>query len=460
MARPRKQTYTLDMYLNKNRDGDISNDADTQRKPAWKAIVNGLIVTVLTDDYIPPIILAEEENTQLHIADGGSRTAALMMFKHGNYKITYSVEDSIIPYKKKTIDEDGSIVWEDANFNIRGKTYEQLPNELKKKFNEYQIETVIHEDCDKNKIAKYIKRYNEHSSMNTNQKAFTYIDKFANRIRKIMDTNFFLNCNTYSDNDKNKGVVERIIVETMMCMNHFDNWKTQAKPSFKYINEHATEEEFNDFEDNLQRLENVVTKDTKDIFNKKDSFIFLTLFNRFTKLSVDDERFAEFLTKFRENFRGNKRNDKGLLFDEIDKEGSTKDKQVITDKLNMLEKLMFEFLHIEVDESRIDNPELFIAESLNMDISDIKADLKFYNESLDDLMSRTVKDGSKLLNEQNRLSLLTMVVYSYKEDVDLDDWLTEYAQNNNTYFADQRKNFLHMRSEFDKYIKIKSRKSA
>ncbi len=460
MARPRKQTYTLDMYLNKNRDGDISNDADTQRKPAWKAIVNGLIVTVLTDDYIPPIILAEEENTQLHIADGGSRTAALMMFKHGNYKITYSVEDSIIPYKKKTIDEDGSIVWEDANFNIRGKTYEQLPNELKKKFNEYQIETVIHEDCDKNKIAKYIKRYNEHSSMNTNQKAFTYIDKFANRIRKIMDTNFFLNCNTYSDNDKNKGVVERIIVETMMCMNHFDNWKTQAKPSFKYINEHATEEEFNDFEDNLQRLENVVTKDTKDIFNKKDSFIFLTLFNRFTKLSVDDERFAEFLTEFRENFRGNKRNDKGLLFDEIDKEGSTKDKQVITDKLNMLEKLMFEFLHIEVDESRIDNPELFIAESLNMDISDIKADLKFYNESLDDLMSRTVKDGSKLLNEQNRLSLLTMVVYSYKEDVDLDDWLTEYAQNNNKYFADQRKNFLHMRSKFDKYIKIKSRKSA
>ena len=95
--RPRKQTYTLDMYLNKNKEGDISNDADTQRKPAWKAIVNGLIVTTLTDDYIPPIILAEEDNTQLHIADGGSRTAALMMFRHGNYKITSSVEDSIIP---------------------------------------------------------------------------------------------------------------------------------------------------------------------------------------------------------------------------------------------------------------------------------------------------------------------------------------------------------------------------
>lgn len=453
MARPRKQTYTLDMYLNKNRDGDISNDADTQRKPAWKAIVNGLIVTTLTDDYIPPIILAEEENTQLHIADGGSRTAALMMFRHGNYKITSSIEDSMIPYKKKIIDENGNIGWEDADFNIKGKTYDQLPDELKKKFNEYQIETVIHEHCDKNKIAKYIKRYNNHSAMNTNQKAFTYIDKFANRIRKIMDSSFFLNCTAYSDNDKNKGVVERIIVETMMCMNHFDNWKTQAKSAFKYMNEHAAEEEFDAFEDNLHRIEDVMTADMKDIFNKKDSFIFLTLFDKFAKLDVDDKRFAEFLREFRDNDRSNKRNQKGLLFDEIDKDGSTKDKQVIADKLNMLETLMFEFLHIKKAKNKIGNPELFIAEILDMDISDVNNDMEFYSESLDDLTSRTVKDGSRLLHEENRLSLLAMVAYSYKEDVDLEKWLFGYAQNNQTYLADQRKNFIYMKKDFERFIK-------
>ena len=52
MARPRKQTYPLETYLNSNKDGDISNNADTQRKPAWRTIINGLIVTILTDDYI------------------------------------------------------------------------------------------------------------------------------------------------------------------------------------------------------------------------------------------------------------------------------------------------------------------------------------------------------------------------------------------------------------------------
>lgn len=230
MARPRKQTYTLDMYLRENMEGDIDNNAEVQRNFVWKnEHINELIVTVLTDDYIPPIILGEEESSRLHIVDGGCRTVALIKFRYMNYKITSSIENSIIPYKKKIKNEDGEISYEDAVFDIKNKTYEKLPDELKKKFDTYQIETVIHEECDSNKISKYIKRYNNHVAMNTEQKAFTYIDKFARRIRKILDSKFFVECNNYSETDKNKGVVERIIVETLMCMNHFEDWKTQAR---------------------------------------------------------------------------------------------------------------------------------------------------------------------------------------------------------------------------------------
>ncbi len=458
MARPRRQTYPMETYLNDNREGDISNDADTQRNPAWKPIINGLIVTILTDDYIPPIILGEDKDTKLHILDGGSRTAAFMMFKYGNYKITSSVENSMIPYKKKSKDKEGTVILEDAAFDIKGKIYDQLPDELKKKFNAYQLETVIHEKCDKNAMTKYIKRYNEHSAMSTNQKAFTYIDKYANKIRKIIDSKFFLNCNVYTDNDKEKGVVERVVVETLMCMNHFDNWKTQAKPAFKYLNENADEEEFHIFEDNLHRLENVMTDDIKNIFNKKDSFIFLTLFDRFTKLGIDDGKFAEFLREFKNNLRDNKRNEKGLVFDEIDKELSTKDKQVITDKLDLLEKLMRDFLHMEANENIQNSDELFIARTLQMDLEEVKRNMDFYRDSLDDLTSKTIKDGSKLLHEENRRSLLTMMAYSYKEYVDLDDWLVGYAKHNNTYFVDQKKNFVHMKKDFEKWQK--KRKSA
>lgn len=377
-----------------------------------------------------------------------------------NYKITSSVENSLIPYNKKLIKKDGTLAYEDAVFDIKNKTYDKLPEELKDKFDEYQIETVIHEYCDSSKLSRYIKRYNNHVSMNTDQKAFTYLDRFASRIRKILNSRFFVECSSYSENDKTKGVVERVVVESMMCMHHFDNWKTQAKPACKYLNVHATEEEFDVFAGNIHRLGDIITNDIKDIFNKKDSFIFLTLFDRFTKLGIEDARFAEFLRAFKSKFRSNHRNKNGLLFDEIGKNLSTKDKQVVRDKMDMLCVLMMDFFHID-ERSGVDSSvEAFISENVGIDLESVRSDLDFYEESLDALEEITIKDGSKLLEDENRFSLLAMMVYSYKEDEDLEEWLTQYAASNNTYFVNQKQNYLHMKSDFERFLAKGSIKSA
>ena len=81
-----------------------------------------------------------------------------------------------------------------------------------------------------------------------------------------------------------------------------------------------------------------------------------------------------------------------------------------------------------------------------------KNSIRIYMEiCLKDLENNTIRDGSKLLDTANRLSLLAMVAYSYKNDVDLDDWMEEYAANNNTYFMDQRKNFIHMVKDLTAY---------
>lgn len=446
------------MYLKKNRKGDIDNNADVQRNFVWNnEQINELIVTVLTDDYIPPIILGEEENSKLHIVDGGCRTAALRKFREMNYKITSAIENPLIPYKKRITDKKGNITYVDAVFDIKNKTYEKLPEELKEKFDEYQIETVIHESCDSLKISRYIKRYNNHVAMNTDQKAFTYIDKFAGHIRKIMDSRFFVECNNYSEKDKTKGVIERMVVETLMCMNHFDNWKSQAKAACKYLNDHATEEEFKRLSGNLRRLEDIVTEDIKGVFNKKDSFIFLTLFDRFTGLGIDDGKFAEFLRHFMKELRLVRRNEKGLLFDEIDRDLSTKDRQVIADKLGMLESMMMDFLKPGEGDLSQGSPETFIAQNLDMDIESVRADMDFYEQSLNVLLENTVKVDSKLRNPENRISLLAMMVYSYKEDKDLDDWMSEYAQKHNKYFSDQKKNFLHLKQHFEQYCKKNGR---
>lgn len=450
MARPRRQTYTLEMYLDKIEEQDICNNADVQRHFVWSnEQMNELVVTVLMDEYIPPIILGEENNSQLHIADGGQRSAALHRFRYGNYKITAAVADSMIPYKKKIRDKKGNITWEDAVFDIRNKTYEKLPEELQKRFNEYQIETIIHEDCDNHKISKYIKRYNNHTPMNTDQKAFTYIDNFAGYIREISDSRFFLDCSDYSEPDKTKGVVERAIIETVMCTHHFDKWKKQPKELCKYLNNHAAREEFERLADNLRRLERIVTDEIKSVFNKKDSFIFLTLFDRFTGLGREDEEFAAFLRAFQGVYRHSRVNGSGLLFDEIDRKKCTKDKPVIGAKLELLENLMQEFLREQRNICTQMDESAFLSEMVGIDADTLEADLGLYRETLDDLENAAIQAGSKLRDAQNRLSLLAMVAFSYKEDRDLDEWMKVYAKKNKTYFADQRKNYLHMRKDFD-----------
>lgn len=449
MARPRKQTYTMTQYLENVNDGYISNDADTQRNPAWKPIVDGLVVTILTDDYVPVIILAEEDSGQIHIVDGGSRTAAFRMIRFGNHKIKSSVENPIIPYKKLVKDENGKTKFEDAEFDIRNKTFEQFPKELQKKFDEYQVDTVVHEHCDKEKIAMYIKRYNEHKAMNANQKMFVYLPTFAEKIRDISNRDFFINNCGINDNDKDKGVLERIISETVMTMFHFDKWNKNGKKIATYLNDNASVDEFDKLDANLERLENIITNTTKTLFNSKDCFIWLTLFDKFTQFGLDDTKFEDFLNAFVGGLRNKSVN--GKLFDTADETGSTKDKSVIIDKLHILEILMKEFLHIE--ETEVITPESFISEMVDMPVETVAEEMDCYEETLDSLENNTIRDGSKLLDMANRMSLLAMVAYSYKNDVDLDEWLEEYASNNNTYFMDQRRNYSYMVDNFKQYQK-------
>ena len=447
MARPRKQTYTMSQYLENVKDGYISNDADTQRVPEWKAIVDGLAVTVLTDDYVPVIILAEEDNGQIHIVDGGSRTAAFRMIRYGNYKIKSSVENPIIQYKAMSKDENGKAVWEDAEFDIRNKTFDQFPKELQKKFDEYQVDTVVHEHCNKEKIAMYIKRYNEHKAMNANQKMFVYLPAFAEKIRDISKRNFFINNCVINDNEKDKGMLERVISETVMNMFHFEKWNKNGKKIATYLNENASEDEFNKLDNNLERLEKIITETTKTLFNSKDCFIWLTLFEKFTQYGLDDIKFGEFLNAFVGGLR-NKSVD-GKLFDTADETGSTKDKSVIADKLYILETLMNEFLHInkeDLDEVSVLD---FIKENVNPDVTD--EDVEFYSEMLDDI-TLEVDNNTKLLDEHNRPSLVALVCYACQNEIDdkLVEWIKSFFVNNAMYILNQRENFTYMKNSLQK----------
>lgn len=230
----------------------------------------------------------------------------------------------------------------------------------------------------------------------------------------------------------------------------------------EYLKENATSEIFDNFEDMVERLEKVITDDVADMFDSKDSFLYFGLFSKFINIGLNDEKFIEFMAEFTRSLHSKEID--GITYDELcvnpktGKSYGTKDKYIIMPKMERLENLMFDFLNISRNKIKnVADKNILIANYVNMSIEEVNQDIDFYEDTLDELENKTIKDGSKLLEPENRVSLLAMIVYSFKNDVDLDDWMEEYAKSNNMYFPDQRKNFLHMKKDFINYIETKEK---
>lgn len=459
MAKVKRQTYTLEMYLEKMRDLDIRSDADVQRLGGqWNnAMTNELVVSVLNGDYIPPVILGQEENSQAWVIDGLQRSTAFMMFRYGNYKVTSSVEEPIIPYRAKArdaegevkVDGAGDIVWETREFDIRRKGFGQLPKELQKIFNEYQLDCVIHENYSMEQISRLVRRFNFNKAMNVSQKAFTFVDRYARKIRGILKREFFIEAK-YTKAERKNGSLERVIMESVMCMFHLDNWKKSSQMG-AYLNGNASMWEFDVLEDCIARLENIVAGDLYSVFTAKNSFLWFALFHKFTELNMDDGRFADFLYAFQNGLDEKEIN--GKTFDGIEQERSTKDKTVIMEKLGLLETLMLGYLGIPEAEPE---PEMDLEEVLefvrgHVSQSATAEDIGQYAEVLDSLLEKS-KCGAKLLEPENKLSLVAIVAYSFANDIDLDNWVVDYCGRNNGYIPDQEENYAHMVQDLHEYL--------
>lgn len=462
----RDQVYTLDTYLKYVQDGDICEDADVQRLAGNFDVqeFNELIYTTLTGDHVPEIILAEcNEDGCTYIVDGLQRTTIFKLFRFTNRKITTAIDNPIVEYSKKKRDENGIIVkndrgqveFEDAKFNIKNKTYEMLPDELKKDFNDFQIRFIVHEDCTKKRISELVKRYNYHKGMTSSQRAFTYMDNFAVQTRKILNGRFFVECEGYKEKEKIDGTMERVVTESIMYMFHSEQWKKQSKAICNYLNKNSSEKEFNEFNEIVERLGNIVTKEFSSFFTSKNSFIWFKLFKTFMGLGVEDEKFADFIKAFNSELKDQVVNEivyknmKDITYLKLDKEAGTKDKILISAKTELLEILMLNYLHINKEDLKDISSSDFVKENINSDIT--QEDVEQYEEVLD-FLTLNVDNSSKLLDKHNHPSLVGIVAYSFENDIDIDDWIVDYFSRNNMYIRNQKENYLHMKQDLDKYV--------
>ena len=303
---------------------------------------------------MPPIILGEETINNIirqWIIDGLQRSTSLSMFRYGNTKITKSLDEHMVTYQRKVTDENGNIqrdangeiMYESVEYDIRNKTYEQLPEELKERFDGYQVETAIHQNCDTTEISKLVRKYNNHTAMNSAQKAFTYVDVFAREIRGSTANRFFLDVYTCSRNDKKNGTIERVVGDTVLLCNYPDQYKKTTIQGFKWLNENGTISGFDSVNDLLTRLTASMeaTKEIKTLFNSKHTHIFVAAFKAFTESGYKDLDFGKFLEWFVNG--GNETEIDGKSWNVLGTDRSTRDTSVVHKKLDYLVALMGQY---------------------------------------------------------------------------------------------------------------------
>ena len=374
---------------------------------AWRLDYrDNFIVTVLRNEDFDSIKICEQTINGVTVdwvIDGKQRCTTLLEFRAGKFSLGKNLNPATIIYEEVKKDENGMIlkdendnpVYEEIEYDLRGKSYKDLPDALKEEFNNCTVQYVKHLDCTDEELMRHMIRYNNCSEMRPNQKMMVGMANIAKDIRKLSGHPFWLDCATLTDKTFINGTLERNVSEILMSINFWENWTKDSTRMSKYLNENATKEMFNNLESEMDELMDIVGGRHKEKFTSKSAIIWVKFFDECKQKSISSDVYSKFLDSFEQyekipvqvtgeyNNPDHTRDEKVSVinYHDLAKDRSTKDRGIIEDKLHILHTLINKFMEdngIEItsqDEENIDNVEV------TDDVNEISDDVAETSES-------------------------------------------------------------------------------
>lgn len=483
-----EKVMSVESYLDDIVSENISDNQDVQRNfCSSNAFVDGIIMTILTDDYLPSLILGEiakDGIVEQYLVDGMQRTGALRKFRFEGYKIGKGAEETIVEYQRKKKDENGVIVrddeglpeWETAEFDMKKKGYDDLPPELKKRFNNFQAKVAIHQGCQSMRdISKLVRKYNINTAMNANQKSFTYLDLYARKVKTIAASDFFNESAALNDKQNAKGLWENMVIRSVMTVFHLDSYKKAAKDIAVFLNTNASDVEFEQFQHLANSLSDVVGDAYKDLFVPKNIPVWFAAYNHFTEFGIENIKFRKFLDAFKENLHMNsveldcevKNVDSDVTWDKLDALSGTTDNGVVKAKIKALCQLIDEFFGIEKMEKTEAEPVVEENNNTVEETNEVEIDpvLKFAQDNVrdtiepedialyKDFLSDFVKDESPIYKAGEE-TVIALMAYAtdIEKDAEFSEWIDRENSKNNTYSSSHKTNFTYLKRDFDEFL--------
>lgn len=486
-------SYSVDSISKQLQKKRIRDDHILQRHSGqWQKFAKSeLISDILRGKSLTQIIISEEIKNGLRmqwLIDGKQRCGTLDDFLHDGFAISKNIKNYNIRYQTVKTDENGNEVLNEDGFtemefkecDIRGKKFSQLPEELQEIFRDRQIPVLYNMNCTKKDIADDIARFNRSRPMNVAQSGWLGLDEsFAELVGNISKMQFFqkdFRGTSYTTSKHTSGAIRRIIVEAIMAADFLDDFKEFQKMC-EFLSEEASDSNFTDFYSLIERLTVVCDERVAGMFNPSDSFLWLALFSKFATTGLDDSRFIDFMIEFENSMKDIKLN---VTYDDVDensyndlcinpvtkKSRATKDKNMVSAKMKILETLMNNYLHkdeenevnclenknemdilSEIDESEISTLD-FVKTHGNSDVTE--EDIQFYEEYLDSIVRI-----SSPLYQKCKTALLAVIANVFRDETDaeFEKWVEDYSNTKIIFSDSQKENYLHIKNDYEEYIR-------
>lgn len=159
-------TYIMSQCLKQIEYGDISISHPLHNSTKdWNDEEKGNLITTILNSYLFPSIAVVEtfknNREKYYIIDGTQRIKTCLDFKNNKFEVDKKSKRPIIKYKTVIKDENNNYIsYKVEEFDLRGKFYKDLPEELQDIFNEYNIKVDLYSQCTEDDIIFHIERYN------------------------------------------------------------------------------------------------------------------------------------------------------------------------------------------------------------------------------------------------------------------------------------------------------------
>ena len=488
-GKSKSRTFVVSSIIKKLDKMNLNGEHSQQRDFVWeKNKQYNLISDVLQNNPLPELVFAEQiinNAAIIWIIDGKQRCTTLKEYVENKFAIGANVTRYMISYSEPVKDEEGCIVRDDngdvvyelKEFDIRKKRFKDLPDILKEKLLDYAFNVCYYCNCSDEEIAYHIQRYNSGKPMNVAQRGVTFMGKKnSDAVRNILPMSFFVDgIGAYTPSQFTSSTMVRVVAESIMTTRFLGNWCKKFEDNCKFLEKQATADDFEAFKTLVSELEDGVDYSVGKMFNDVDSFLWFGLYARFKKMGLGCLEFNAFMKEIDKGITRNNNGkiDKkvpmtgicekeldGLTLDELLRNPSTKDVNIVKTRIDFLTKLACEYFGVDMPEYETEldgmNEELseFVKSFADKDIAIetlmLTTDKHSYNDFKPDTIANMIewykKDGNKSML-RNCLSYksyiedvgieetdinLPLYVYAVKYifdnniDIDIDEWLNEF----------------------------------